>query len=265
MTRHLAYGEGDHLYRIQTHDLDWGLRSFSLSIDKISAILGLAIFRDEAQDELSVLADAVFVAVVSVDEYGEAGGLQGDLRALVVAGGSAHAADGVAIDGQSLDVDCASANAFVRLAGAPDAQRERVAHELRGVESADGVAKADAGQIDEIYEGVDLIEGFALQHAADEGLGSGSIARGVFAASLVDAARGGYARHLLQRLSGQLGFVLLAQGLNLLPQSLGVRRVHDVGLHASAHESGAHLLNLIGYNHFHTWVQRYTIRTEFCN
>src|SRR3712207_2286999 len=96
-------------------------------------------------------------------------GVKAYFGALIVAGGRAHTARGVAVNGHSLNVDEAPAYALVGLIWASNAQGERVAIELVGVESANAVAINYAGQIDKVHQCVDLIEPFALQYAADEG------------------------------------------------------------------------------------------------
>ncbi len=150
----------------------------------------MAVFADEVLDEPDVGGDALAVAVVAVDEDDEVGGLEGHLRALVVAGGGADASLGVAVDGQSGDVEHASADAFVGFALAADAEGERVADELVGIEAADAVAEGDGGEVDEVDEGINLIQLLALQHAADELLAGGTVTGGILAAGFVDTTGG---------------------------------------------------------------------------
>ena len=119
------------------------------------------------------------------------GGLERHLRTLVVAGGRADAALGIPIDGQACDVEHAAPDALVGLSLTPHSQGEGVAHELVGIEAADTVAVGDAGEVDEIDEGVDLIEFLALQHTTDELLTGRTVARGVFATGFIHASRGG--------------------------------------------------------------------------
>src|SRR3712207_5493185 len=74
--------------------------------------------------------------------------------------------------------------------------------ELIGVESAKAVAINYAGQIDKVHQCVDLIEPFALQYAADEGLARWPVARWVFAAGPVNAAGGGDGAKVFHRFGG---------------------------------------------------------------
>ena len=98
-------------------------------------------------------------------------------------------------------------------------QGERVALKLVGVETANAVAIAYACQIDKVYQRIDLVELLALEDAADEGFGSRTVARRVFAAGAVDLAGGSYARDVFERLGRQGLPELLAQSVYLAPES----------------------------------------------
>ena len=108
-----------------------------LSVEGDGAAVALAVAAQQVLDEAGIIDDTLFLAVVAVDEYHEVGGVDGHLRALVVAGGCTYAALCVAIDGQSCDVEHAAPDAFVGFAFAPDTQCQSVAHELIGIEAAD--------------------------------------------------------------------------------------------------------------------------------
>ena len=168
-------------------------------------------------------------------------GLEGDFRALMVAGGRPHPTLCVAVDGQPLDVEHAAADALVRLAGTTDAEGERVAHELVGIKAADAVAVGDGGQVDEVNEGVNLVQLLALQHAAYELLAGRTIARGVLATSLIYRARSRYRGQFLHALGGQLLAQPLLQLMNVVPQRLAIGAVHHLGIQACTHEHGTHL------------------------
>lgn len=57
---------------------------------------------------------------------------------------------GVAVNGQSGDVEHATSYAFIRLAFTPDAEGERVTYEFVGVESSNAVAESNARQVDKV-------------------------------------------------------------------------------------------------------------------
>ena len=59
---------------------------------------GLAVFLKEVLNETGVIGYTLAITIVAVDEDDEVGGLEGHLRALMVAGGSAHSALRIAID-----------------------------------------------------------------------------------------------------------------------------------------------------------------------
>ena len=215
------------------------------AIDVVMAVGGLAVFAEEGEDVLGVFNDALFVAIVAVDEYDEVGGGEFHLGAFVVAGGCAYPTLCITIHRQTMDIDHASSDAFVGLALTANAQRQCVANKLIGIESANAVAVGNRSQIDEIDERIYLIERLALEHPSDECLRGRAIARGVLATGLIDTARGSDAAHLFQRLCGERLPVLLAQGIDLLPQRLTIRRIDDVCFHTSPNEGGTNLLYLL--------------------
>ena len=150
----------------------------------------MAVFSDEVLDELGIGGDAVAVAVVAVDEDDEVGGLKRHLRALVVAGGGADSSLGIAVDGEPGDVEHASADALVGFALAADTEGEGITDELIGIEAADAVAEGDGGEVDEVDEGINLIQLLALQHATDELFAGGAVTGGILAAGFVDTTGG---------------------------------------------------------------------------
>ena len=204
----------------------------------------MAVFAQEVLDETGVVEYALLVAVVAVDEYHEVGGGERHLGALVVAGGGADATEGIAVDGQAGDVEHAATDAFVGLALAADAERQGVAHELVGIEAADAVAEGDAGQVDEVDEGVDLVEFLALQHTADKLFAGGTVTGGILAAGFVDAARGGNAWQFFQAFGGQLLSETLLKGVYLVPERAAQRCVDHRSLYGSPDESGAYAFDL---------------------
>ena len=98
----------------------------------------------------------------------------------------------------------------------------RLAHELIGIEASDAVAVCDGCKIDEVDEGVDLIEFLALQHAADELLAGWTIARGILAAGFVYTAGGSYARELFEAVGGQFLTKAVFECVNLIPEFFAV-------------------------------------------
>src|SRR3712207_6488777 len=141
------------------------------------------MFLKQAANIFRIGLNLVFTAVVPIDEHHQMAGSKAYLGALMVAGGRSHTARSVAVNGHSLNIDEPPPYALIRFVGAAYAQGERVAIELIGVESANAVAINYAGQIDKVHQCVDLIEPFALQYAADEGLARWPVARWVFARS----------------------------------------------------------------------------------
>ena len=225
------------------------------SVQEEVASVAMTVALQQLLDVAGIVADAVATAVVAVDEHHEVARLEGNLGTLVVAGGRAYPTLLVAIDGQAVDVDHAAANALVGFSLAADAEGQCVAHELGGVEAANAVAIDDGGEVDEVDEGVNLIECLALQDTAYECLGGRSVARGVFAAGFIHAARGGYGGYLLQALGGQCAakeFLLLVYGV---PQWLRERGVLHLGFDAGAHEVRAYRRYLWRNDDVHGWVK----------
>ena len=119
-----------------------------LSIEEVRSLGALAESAHEVDNELGVLADTLLVAIVAVDEHEQAARFKCDFRAFVVAGRSAHSALGIAINGQSLDVQHSATDALVRLSGTTNAERKRVADEFRGVETTNRIAETNAREVD---------------------------------------------------------------------------------------------------------------------
>ena len=65
-----------------------------------------------------------------------------------------------------MDVDHATANAFVGLSFATDAQRQRVAYELVSVKAANAVAVGYRCQIHQIHQRIQLVQFLSLQWAS---------------------------------------------------------------------------------------------------
>ena len=76
------------------------------------------------------------VAVVTVYDEEQMGGGGRKHGACAVAGGGGHAAAGIAIERQTLDVERAAPDAFVGFFGTPDAERELFALNAVGIEQA---------------------------------------------------------------------------------------------------------------------------------
>ena len=128
----------------------------------------MGIFAQQFLNELGAMADVLAIAVVAVDECEEMGGAEAHLGAFVVACWGTDASDGVAVDGQSADVELSSADAFVWLAFLAYAEGEGVARYLVAIEASDAISVGYGCEVDEVDGGVDLIEVFALQGAAHE-------------------------------------------------------------------------------------------------
>ena len=132
------------------------------AIDVVMAVGGLAVFAEEGEDVLGVFNDALFVAIVAVDEYDEVGGGEFHFCSLIVAGGSAYPTLCITIHRQAMDIDHPSSDTLVRLALTAYAQRQCVALKLIGIEAANAIAVGDGSQIDEIDERIYLIERLSL-------------------------------------------------------------------------------------------------------
>lgn len=140
------------------------------------AAVALAVAGKEGEDVVGVGFHLIAVAVVTIDEDEQVASLEVDFGAFVVAGGSAYPTERITIDGETLDVDESSANAFVGFTFTTDAKGEGIAYELGGIETADAVAVCHRSEVDEVNQCVYLVEGFALQDTSDEGFGSRTIA-----------------------------------------------------------------------------------------
>ena len=135
-------------------------------LDEGAAVAGGEMLQ-EFLDVTGTGVDVLAVAVIAVDDGEETGCLQGKLGALVVAGGCAYSAEGVTIDGQTGDVEGAAANAFVGFTFLTDAEGEgghwcpcgrTAGHtDLVGIKASDAVTVGNAGEVDEIHQGVHLI------------------------------------------------------------------------------------------------------------
>ena len=82
----------------------------------------MAILLQKFDDEFGILADVLFVSVISVDENHQVSGVATHLGSLVIAGWSSHTTYLVTVNRQTFDVDHASADAFVWFAGFAYAQ-----------------------------------------------------------------------------------------------------------------------------------------------
>ena len=148
------------------------------------------------------------------------GGAEGHLRPFMVAGGCAHTSLGITIDGQSCDVEHTTSDAFIRFSLPTYTQGEGVAHELVGIEASDAVAIGDRGEVDEVYEGVDLVQFLALQHPPDELFAGWTVSRRILAAGLIHPTGCGDAGQVLQTLCGQFLTETVFQRVDLIPEFL---------------------------------------------
>ncbi len=80
---------------------------------KYVASIALAILLQKLDDVLSILANMLFVSIISVDENHQVGSVAIHLRSLIVAGWSSHTTDIVSVNRQTFDVDYASADALM--------------------------------------------------------------------------------------------------------------------------------------------------------
>ena len=87
-----------------------------LLIDEVVASIALAILLQKLDDVLGILANMLFVSIISVDENRQVGGVAIHLGSLVVAGWGSHATYLVSVNRQTFDVDHASANTLVGFA-----------------------------------------------------------------------------------------------------------------------------------------------------
>ena len=181
-------------------------------------------------------------------------GVQGHLRTLMVAGGCADAAEAIPIDRETLNINEPAAYTLIRFSLATDTECQGIAHEPVCIETSNAVAIGYGGQIDQVHQRIALIERLALQHAANQGLRGRPVARRVFAAGLVDAARGGNTGHLLQRLRRQLRPVSVAQFGYFLPQGFTIRRIDDAGFDTGSCKFGTYLSDFFRYDDIHNSI-----------
>ena len=83
-----------------------------------------------------------FAAAIAIDDGEDVGGTDVHLRALVVAGGCAYAAVGVAYDGHILDVQRSAAYAFEGFLVLAYPEAEVGAYNFVSIKSANGVTRA---------------------------------------------------------------------------------------------------------------------------
>ena len=121
---------------------------FCLPVNIVPAIRSLCVPLEKAYKVFGVSLYLRFVSVVTVDEDEHAPRAYGYFRTLIVARRRAHSANGVAVDGQSGDVEHSPADALGRPALAPAAKRQRAANELVCIETAYAVTVDYARQFD---------------------------------------------------------------------------------------------------------------------
>jgi hypothetical protein len=76
----------------------------NLSIEGNGATIALAVFAQEVLDKVGIGQHAFFLAIVTIDEYYQVGGVERDFCAFMVAGRRAYTAFCIAINGQTSDV-----------------------------------------------------------------------------------------------------------------------------------------------------------------
>ena len=140
------------------------------------AAVALAVFAEQLLYVFSIFCDALLIAVVAVDEHEEVAGREFHLRALVVAGGSADTAFGIAIYRKSVDVYHSASDTLIRFTLASYAKGQGVANEFVGIEAADAVTIGYGSKVDEVNERVALVQLLALQHTAYQGFGGRAVA-----------------------------------------------------------------------------------------
>ena len=163
----------------------------------------------------------------------------------MVAGRCAHTTLGITIDRQSGYVEHASSYAFVGLSLTTHTQGKRIPHKLIGIEASDAVAIGDRGEVDQIDEGVYLIQLLALKHATDKLFAGRTIARGILAAGLIDTSSGSDTGQILQTLCGQLLTKIVLKSVDLIPEFLRVGRVYHLCLDSSPHKFRTDRLDLL--------------------
>ena len=160
--------------------------SYSLPINPKTTTIRGAILLQELLYKGRRIPYVLLIAVISVDKYEQLRGAEVHLCALIVGCGCTNASHLIAVDGQARNVEGPSSDTLVRLALSANAQGERGAHHFVGIKSAHAISKLDAGQIDQIYQRVNLIELLALEHPADERLGCWPIARRILTTGSID-------------------------------------------------------------------------------
>ena len=145
-------------------------------INRDSASVTLGIVPQQLLDETGILHHALLIAVIAIDEHYKMACAERYLRALMITGRCPHPTLRIAIDRQPCNIEHASSDALIRLSLTPDAQCQRVAHELIGIKPSYAVAIGNGSQIDKVHEGVNLIELLTLQHATYELFGGRAIA-----------------------------------------------------------------------------------------
>ena len=142
---------------------------------------------EQCSSHLGGLLQAL-VTTIAIDDGEDVGGADVHLRALVVAGGCAYAADGVAYDRHALYVERSAAYALEGLLVLAYPEAEVVARDLVGIESADAISRAQGHQVDEVHQRVYPVQLESAQQAAAQSLGRRAISAGVLAAGAVGLA-----------------------------------------------------------------------------
>ena len=220
---------------------------YSLEFNNLSTI-GVGKAAQKILKEVGTGESVLTIAVVAIDDGEKMGGVEAEFSALVVAGGSANASKGIAVDRETSDVEGATPNAFVGFAFATDSKGQgnvRIGRNLIGIKTTYTVAVGDAGEVDEVYEGIDAIEFLALKCTSDKGFSTGAIAAGIFAATSVGCAGGLDGRHLLNAINSISASIIFDEAVNLLPEFGAELTVADGSKDSGAHKLGAPLSNLV--------------------
>ena len=157
----------------------------------------MAVFAEELQDVAGVFGNTVPIAVVTIDEDKQTSGVEINLSAFVVTGRCADTTLSIAVDRQAMDVNHAATDTLVGFTFASDAECQRITNELIGIKAAYAITIGNGCQVDEVDEGVDLIEFLTLQHTSDKSFRGRTIARRIFTTGLIDSAGSGNATHVL--------------------------------------------------------------------
>ena len=96
-----------------------------------------------------------------------------------------------------------------------------------------------AGEVYEVGQRVDAVEGASGEDAAYECLAGGAVAAGVFAEEAVGASGGLYGGPLLEALGGEAGAEFLAEGVYFLPEGGAGGGIDGRGQEGRAAEVGA--------------------------